>query len=126
MMNNKRSSRATSRFCAGERFYVHHHDPGKRPRVELRYGGAIEYLQAQGDVMSDVGRDVDMKQWVLHQKIYIVGVLVDEIERRSPWPTESRESLKWFKQNTGKTQVWTCGLKSLQTCSDSRESRYKS
>ena len=93
-----------SRFCAGEKFLVHHHDPGKRPRVELRYGGAIEFLQAQGDVMSDFGRDGNMKQWVLHQKIYIVGVLVDEIERIYPWSTESRESLKWFKQNTGKTQ----------------------
>ena len=105
-----------SRFCAGEKFDKHRLDPGKggkgvhagsspaRPRVELRYGGAIEYLQAQEDVMSDVGRELDMRQWILHQKFYIVGVLVDEIERKSLWSTESRENSIWFKKNTGKTQ----------------------
>ena len=104
-----------SRFCAGEKFDKHHLDPGKggkgvhagsspaRPIVQLRYGGAIEYLQAQENVMSDVGRAVDMKSWILRQKIYIVGVLADEIEREYPWSTENRDSLKWFKQNTGKT-----------------------
>ena len=53
--------------------------------------------------MSDVGREFDKKQWILHQKIYIVGVLVDEIEREYPWSIESRESLIWFKKKTGKT-----------------------
>ena len=40
---------------------------------------------------------------ILHQRIYIVGVLVDGIEREYPWFTESRENLIWFKQKTGKT-----------------------
>ena len=104
-----------SRFCAGGGFDKHHLDPGKggkgvhagsspaRPRAQHRYGGATEYLQAQENVMSDVGREVDMKPWILHQKIFLVGVLVDETERKYPWSTENRDRLKWFKQNTGKT-----------------------
>ena len=102
-----------SRFCAGEKFGKHHLDPGKggkglhageapaRPRPRLRYGGAQEYLDAQAIFMSDVGREEDMTTWVLHQKIYIAGVMVDMIEAKYPWSTESRENLIWFKQRTG-------------------------
>ena len=52
--------------------------------------------------MSDVGREEDMTKWVLHQRIYIVGVLVDMIEAKYPWSTESRENLIWFQQRTGR------------------------
>ena len=69
-----------SRFCAGEKFDKQRLDPGKggkgvhagsspaRPRVKLRYGGAIQYLHAQEVVMSDVGRELDEKQGDLAPK----------------------------------------------------------
>ena len=50
-----------------------------------------------------MGREMNETLWILHSKIFIVGVLVDEIEREYPWPTESRENLPYFKQKTGKT-----------------------
>ena len=114
-MNNKHSSRAAKAGSALARNSTSTLDPGHggkgvhagsfpaRPRVELRYGGAIEYLQAQETIMSDVGRELDMNQWILHQNIYIVGVLVDEIEREYPSSAESKENLIWLKKNTGKT-----------------------
>ena len=118
-----------SRFCAGEKFEKRYLDPGKggkglragetpaRLRARLRYGGAVEYLQMQEVVMSDIGRELDMKSWILHQKIYIVGVLVDVIEGKYPWPAENRKNLKLFKQNTGKTQefldIWLGALGDL-------------
>ena len=87
-----------SRFCAGEKFE-------KRLRSgRIRYGGAAEYLKMQSKVMSDIGRDENETSWILHQKIYIVGVLVDMIEAKYPWSTESRGNLIWFKQRTGRTR----------------------
>ena len=102
-----------SRFCAGEKFDKYQLDPGKGgkglhagevpgPRPRLQYGGAQEYLNAQAVIMSDASREKDMTKWVLHQKIYIVGVLVDMIEAKYPWSTESRENLLWLKKHAGK------------------------
>ena len=102
-----------SRFCAGEKFGKYHLDPGKGgkglrtdevpgPRPRLQYGGAQEYLDAQAVVMSNVNREEDWTGWVLHQKIYIVGVLVDMIGAERPWSTENRDSILSFKQNIGK------------------------
>ena len=92
-----------SRFCAGEKFYKHHPDPNERPRGKLRDGGAQEFLHEHDDVLSEMGREVNETLRIFHNKIFIVGVLVDEIERECPWSTESRENLLYFKQKTGKT-----------------------
>ena len=117
-----------SRFCAGEEFDKYHHDPGQGgkglravevpgPRPRLQYGGAKEYLIAQAFVMSDAGREEDLIKWVLHQKIYIVGVLVDMIEAMCPWSTENRENVLWFKKNIGEDQEflkrWRAALERL-------------
>ena len=74
--------------------------PGPRPR--LQYGGAQENLDAQAIVISDCNREKDLTGWVLHQKIYIVGVLVDMTEAECPWSTENRDNILWFKKNIGK------------------------
>ena len=54
--------------------------------------------------MTDIGRELDEKQWVLLQKICIVDRLVDEIERMYPWSTENLESVRHFKTVSGHTQ----------------------
>ena len=100
-------SEGKSRFCAGENFDKFHLDAGKGgkglgtgekpgPRPVLEYGGAKEYLIAQATVLSDKN---DPIAWVLHEKIYIVGVLVDMIEEMCPWSIESLKSILSFKKN---------------------------
>ena len=103
-------SKGKSRFCAGEKFDKFHLGPGKGgkglstgeksgPRPCLEYGGAKEYLIAQAHVLSDEGQDDNVIVWVLHKKIYIVGVLVDMIEGMCPWSTKSNQNILSFKHN---------------------------
>ena len=110
-----RSKRGKGRFCAGKEFGQYHLDPGKGgkdlragevpgPRVRLEYGGGLEFLHENEVHMFNVGREINKTQWILYQKIYIVGALVDEIEKMYPWSTTSPENVRWFNQNTGTTQ----------------------
>ena len=93
-------SAGKSRFCAGEKFDKFHPDPGKGGKgLGLEYGGAKEYLIAQATVWSDKNEDDDPIAWVLHKKIYVVGVLVDMIEEMCPWSTKSLQNILSFKQN---------------------------
>ena len=63
--------------------------------------------------MSRPGQDI----MDLGNKIFIVGVLVGEIEKEYPWSTLNKESLLYFKKYTGKTpeflSMWTESLGDL-------------
>ena len=66
-----------SRFCAGEKFEKQNLDLGRKPPVKLVYGGAQEFLHSQEVYLSNQCRSQDKMSWILHNKIFIVGVLVD-------------------------------------------------
>ena len=92
-----------SRFCAGGKFEKQIFDFHNKPPIPLVYGGAHEFLISQDLHLSLHCRSQNETAWMLHNKIYIAGVLADEIEAAYPWSTWNKENLLQFKRVTGKS-----------------------